>query len=130
MSDPPAWREAFARRYLAPYAERTPIGVGGSVAQGVADRWSDCETFVYWEIDSDWLETPRAGEDGERFTGSRATPGNARLEQYRFGTLKVDVAHVRLGWVERHLPAVETGSARAIWSMPATASDGPPTISG
>ena len=75
--------------------------LGGSVAQGLADRWSDIDTVVYWDaIDRDWLETPRAAEGGSRFTWLEHYPGNACLEQYRFATVKADVAHVRLGWLD------------------------------
>ena len=70
LNDASAWRLELARSYIEPYRERAAIAVlGGSVAQGVADRWSDIDTIVYWdEIDRDWLETPRAAADGERFT--------------------------------------------------------------
>jgi hypothetical protein len=100
--DESARRLELARSYIRPYAARAPIAVlGGSVAQGVADAWSDVDTIVYWEeIDRDWLETPRAGADGERFTWVEHYPGNACLEQYRFGPVKADVAHVRLGWLD------------------------------
>jgi hypothetical protein len=106
-----AWRLELARRYIEPYAQRAPIAVlGGSVAQGVADRWSDCDTIVYWEaIDADWLETPRAGAGGKRITWIEHFPGNARLEQYRFGTMKADVAHVRLGWLNELIDGVLSG---------------------
>jgi hypothetical protein len=102
MGDHSAARLELARRYIAPYAERAPIAVvGGSVAQGVADAWSDVDTVVYWdEIDRDWLEKPRAGVPGERFTWVEHYPGNACLEQYRFDGVKADVAHVRLGWLD------------------------------
>ncbi len=111
MSDHSARRLELARRYIEPYAERAPIAVlGGSVAQGVADRWSDCDTIVYWEtIDADWLETPRAGEGGQRFTWIEHYPGNARLEQYRFGWVKADVAHVRLAWLDELIDGVLSG---------------------
>ncbi len=104
-------RLELARRYIEPYSERAPIAVlGGSVAQGVADRWSDCDTIVYWDaIDGDWLETPRAGAGGERFTWVEHFPGNARLEQYRFGWVKADVAHVRLGWLDELIEGVLSG---------------------
>ena len=109
--DHSAWRIDLARAYIAPYAERAPIAVlGGSVAQGVADRWSDIDTIVYWdEIDRDWLETPRAAADGERFTWLEHYPGNACLEQYRFGTVKADIAHVRLGWLDELIDGVLSG---------------------
>jgi hypothetical protein len=91
VNEQSAWRLAFAQRNLEPYREHPAarIGVlGGSVAQGVADRWSDCDTLVYWDsIDAAWLETPRAAMPaggGERFTWLESYPGNAWLEQYRF----------------------------------------------
>jgi hypothetical protein len=109
--DEGATRLALARRYIEPYAERAPIAVlGGSVAQGVADAWSDVDTIVYWdEIDRDWLETPRAGEEGDRFTWVEHYPGNACLEQYRFGGVKADVAHVRLGWLDELIDETLSG---------------------
>ena len=113
MNEQSAWRVEFARRYIGPYREHAGarMGVlGGSVAQGVADRWSDCDTIVYWdEIDSDWLETPRA-QDAERFTWLESFPGNAWIEQYRFGRLKADIAHVRLGWLDELIDGVLGGT--------------------
>ena len=86
--------------------------LGGSVAQGVADRWSDIDTVVYWDtIDRDWLETPRAAEGGSRFTWVEHYPGNACLEQYRFGTVKADVAHVRLGWLDELIDGTLSGDS-------------------
>jgi len=106
-------RLELARTYLEPYAERAAIGVlGGSVAQGVADRWSDVDTLVYWdEIDRDWLETPRAAASGTRFTWVEHYPGNACLEQYRFGAIKADVAHVRLGWLDELIEGTLSGES-------------------
>ena len=108
LNDDSAWR-----RSIAPYAERAQIAVlGGSVAQGVADRWSDIDTIVYWdEIDRDWLETPRAAEGGNRFTWREHYPGNACLEQYRFGSVKADVAHVRLGWLDELIEGTLSGES-------------------
>ena len=113
LNDASLWRLELARRYIEPYRERAAIAVlGGSVAQGVADRWSDIDTIVYWdEIDRDWLETPRAGADGERFTWVEHYPGNACLEQYRFGTVKADVAHVRLGWLDELIDGTLSGES-------------------
>ena len=113
MVDHSAWRLELARRYIEPYAERAPIAVlGGSVAQGVADRWSDVDTLVYWdEIDRDWLETPRAAAGGTRFTWVEHYPGNACLEQYQFGTVKADVAHVRLGWLDQLIDDTLSGES-------------------
>ena len=67
---------------------------------------------VYWdEIDQDWLETPRAAENGDRFTWVEHYPGNACLEQYRFGTVKADVAHVRLGWLDELIDGTLSGES-------------------
>src|ERR687898_66431 len=111
MADHSAWRLDLAHAYIQPYAERAQIAVlGGSAAQGVADSWSDIDTLVYWdEIDRDWLETPRAATGGERFTWLEHYPGNACLEQYRFGTVKADIAHVRLGWLGELIEGVLSG---------------------
>lgn len=113
MNEQSAWRLAFARRYIEPYREHDGARMavlGGSVAQGVADRWSDCDTIVYWdEVDSGWLETPRA-EGAKRFTWLESFPGNAWIEQYRFGRLKADIAHVRLGWLDELIDGVLAGT--------------------
>lgn len=111
--DESASRLELARRYIEPYAERAPIAVlGGSVAQGVADEWSDVDTVVYWDaIDRDWLEQPRAGAGGERFTWLEHYPGNACLEQYRFDGVKADVAHVRLGWLDELVEQTLSGES-------------------
>lgn len=113
MNEQSAWRVEFARRYIQPYAGHSGAlmaVLGGSVAQGVADRWSDCDTLVYWgEIDSAWLDTPRA-QNAERFTWLESHPGNAWIEQYRFGRLKADIAHVRLGWLDELIDGVLAGT--------------------
>ena len=113
LNDGSLWRLELARRYIEPYRERAAIAVlGGSVAQGVADRWSDIDTIVYWdEIDREWLETPRAAKNGDRFTWVEHYPGNACLEQYRFGAVKADVAHVRLGWLDELIDGALSGES-------------------
>ena len=113
LNDASAWRLELARRFIEPYGERAAIAVlGGSVAQGVADRWSDIDTIVYWDaIDREWLETPRAAADGTRFTWVEHYPGNACLEQYRFATVKADVAHVRLGWLDELIEGTLSGES-------------------
>ena len=112
MNEQSAWRVEFARDYIKPYVDHPGARMavlGGSVAQGVADRWSDCDTLVYWEeIDSDWLEDSRSG--GARFTWVESYPGNAWLEQVRFGRLKADIAHVRLGWLHELIDGVLAGT--------------------
>ncbi|WP_407542557.1 nucleotidyltransferase domain-containing protein (plasmid) [Deinococcus radiomollis] len=54
MSQPPSWRWAYARR-LADAYERQPevraVMVGGSVARGTDDRFSDLELGVFWAAD-------------------------------------------------------------------------------
>lgn len=55
----PAWRTAFARRYIEPYREH-PAAVmavlGGSVAQGVADRWSSI--VLFWSLPAEPCAEP------------------------------------------------------------------------
>lgn len=106
-------RLELARLYVAPYAERAAMAVlGGSVAQGVADRFSDVDTLVYWDaIDKDWLEQPRAAGNGERITWVEHYPGNACLEQYVFGDVKADVAHVRLAWLDELIAGTLSGES-------------------
>ena len=46
-----AWRVQMARRISRPYEEGSQLSamaVAGSVAVGVADRWSDLELACYW----------------------------------------------------------------------------------
>jgi len=74
-------------------------------------EWVAVDTLVYRdEIDRDWLETPRAAAGGARFTWVEHYPGNACLEQYRFGTIKADVAHVRLGWLDELIEGTLSGA--------------------
>jgi hypothetical protein len=140
VNEQSAWRLAFARRYLEPYREHPAarIGVlGGSVAQRVADRWSDCDTPVYGEsIDAEWLETPRAAmpaDGGERFTWLESygrmelvpSDAPARLEalldlpREQVRPELDDLVSRTLQLVEEHLPEVETSRARVVWSLPA-----------
>ena len=77
MVDHSAWRLELARAYIAPYAERAQIAVlGGSVAQGVADRWSDIDTIVYWDDDRPGLarDAARRGRTASGSRGSSTTP--------------------------------------------------------
>jgi hypothetical protein len=92
MVDHSAWRREWARACIEPYAERAQIAVlGGSVAQGVADRWSDIDTLVYWERSTAIGRDAARCQHGERFTWLERYAGDACLEQYRFSTVKADV---------------------------------------
>ena len=52
MSSPSAWRIEFARSRIVPaYAASSNVGavfIAGSVARGLADRFSDVEVHVFW----------------------------------------------------------------------------------
>jgi hypothetical protein len=62
LNEHSAWRLELARRYIRPYAERTAIAVlGGSVAQGIADRWSDVDTTM---VEANLAFTPSWIYDG------------------------------------------------------------------
>ena len=76
MADHSAWRIDLPARYIAPYAERAQIAVlGGSVAQGVADRWSDIDTLVYWdEIDRTGSRRRARRRTASGSRGSSTTP--------------------------------------------------------
>ncbi|HLZ72413.1 MAG TPA: hypothetical protein VKV26_21115, partial [Dehalococcoidia bacterium] len=100
-------RLALARQIAALYAARPGVRmilVGGSVAAGRADDYSDLDIAVYWEsVDTDWLEEPPLEALGaERFTFVPADEHGGRLEQYFLGTLKIDVGSIALAaWRER-----------------------------
>lgn len=100
------WRLALARQIAAIYAARPGVRmvlVGGSVAAGRADDYSDLDIAVYWEqVEADWLEEPPLATLGaERFTFVPTNEHGGRLEQYFHGTLKIDVAGIPLAaWRE------------------------------
>jgi hypothetical protein len=106
MNEASRWRLALARRIAAIYAARPGVRmvpVGGSVAAGCADEYSDLDIAVYWEqVETDWLaEPPLAAIGAERFTFVPTNEQGGRLEQYFHGTLKIDVGSTPLAaWRE------------------------------
>ncbi len=106
MNEASRWRLALAREIAALYAARPGVRmilVGGSVAAARGDDYSDLDIAVYWEaVDTAWLEAaPLDVLGAERFTFVPADEQGGRLEQYFFGTLKIDVGSIALAaWRE------------------------------
>jgi predicted nucleotidyltransferase len=123
--DESAKRLELARRYIEPYAERAPIAVlGGSVAQGVADAWSDVDTIVYWDaIDRVYVAPDKLKRIGAVVGRMEVAPPaaarrlDALLELPREavrGELD-DLVGATLDLVDQHLPDVDTAKARSLW---------------
>jgi hypothetical protein len=74
LTDPAAdsrWRRALAERFAAGYPERPGVRsvlLGGSVARGLADRWSDIELMVFWD-----------GEPSQALRGQAVAAGGGTL---------------------------------------------------
>ncbi len=98
------WRVDFARELAAHYAVREGVRMivlGGSVARGEADAYSDLDIIVYWDaIDREFIDA----EPLRDLECRRAyTTGNDEfgLESYYFGPLKADFGHVTMdAWSE------------------------------
>jgi Domain of unknown function (DUF4037) len=101
MSEASVWRLAMARRIAPVYTANPKVGaviVGGSVARGYADPYSDVEMGVFWE------ELPTAEELCAAMEQSRGTtweldPYDADqedvwYEEYGVDGLKVDLRHM------------------------------------
>ena len=105
------WRLDLARR-VAPAYEADPavvaVLVGGSVARGWADRWSDIELAVVW--DADPSEDARARAAARVGAGARRVYPAAGVavaeEDYAVGGVKLHVLHLTVGAVERTLSDV------------------------
>ncbi len=103
------WRLGLAQ-YLAQFYTSRPdvvmVLLGGSMAQGTADAYSDMDLFVYWggaTLDVDAL-TRTAGlkaVTGERLAEQWVWERRAFLEQYTLGHLRVEVEHITLAQWER-----------------------------
>lgn len=111
MNHASEWRLQLAREIATIYAEQPGvqmIGLGGSVAEGIADAYSDMDMLVYWDaLDMAWLDAvPLDAYDGERFTYRVLVPDQVVLEQYTLGCAKFDVAHLRLDWWEETTASV------------------------
>lgn len=116
-----AWRIDLARQVIAHYVPTGLVpmaGIGGSVARGEDDPYSDLDIILYWTaVDGDWIEaTPMLGDGVNRFTFVRypAPLEGIVLEQYFLGEQKIDVAHLPVAWLEERLRAVlEEGEVSA-----------------
>lgn len=114
MNDASRWRIETARRLAAAYAGQPGVRMavaGGSAARDEADPWSDLDMSVHWDVvPTAWLGEPRLAEQGGvRFTWMQIplVEPEGWLEQYFFGDLKVDIAHLPLRWFEEEVRAIQ-----------------------
>ena len=90
----------LARGITAAYAANPEVAavlVGGSVARGHADRWSDLELGVFWvAVPTEPARAAAASAAGatDRCEYPDATLPEAREEDYLIGGVKVDVVHL------------------------------------
>jgi predicted nucleotidyltransferase len=115
MNEASLWRLAMARRMAPIYATDPKVRaviVGGSVARGCADRYSDVEMGIFWD------EPPSAAElcaAMERLRGTEweLDPYNADedvwYEEYGVDGLKLDLRHMTVARMGEVLAAVVDG---------------------
>lgn len=105
MNPAEQWRWGLAR-FVTQFYARQPglimVSLGGSMADGTADAYSDMDVFMYWEpMDTAWLanNTPLREMAGPRLSGQSVGEGRAFREQYVIGHLRLDIEHLDLaGW--------------------------------
>jgi hypothetical protein len=101
MSEASDWRLAMARKIAPVYTGNPKVGaviVGGSVARGYADQYSDVEMGVFW-ADLPTAEELRAAMERSRGTAGELDPYDADredvwYEEYGVDGLKVDLRHM------------------------------------
>jgi hypothetical protein len=96
----------LARTVAPAYAADPAVAailVGGSVARGHADRWSDLELGIFWTGAP--TEAARAAAAGVAGAAQRRVFPNAATEaweeEYRVGGVKVDVGHLTVAAAEQ-----------------------------
>lgn len=116
-SDAGGRRLALARRIAPGYAALPRIAavlVGGSVARGYADRWSDLALGVVWTsppTDGERQAAANAVAATQRRVFPDPGPTGALEEEYLVAELKVDVGHLTLAAVEQILRGVTVDGA-------------------
>ncbi len=93
---------AIARRYSA-HADVAAIIVGGSVARGWADAWSDLELSLFWRElpDAPVLQALASQAGGvQRRTFPGQPPHEALEEEWYLGRLKIDMNHRTIAGVD------------------------------
>jgi hypothetical protein len=90
-----AWRLALARDLTAGlrrFPDLRAVVVGGSVARGYSDAWSDLELLLYWDVDPDPdLRLDVMAALGAAFRYGPDRPGH--WSAYLVGSFPVDVWH-------------------------------------
>ncbi len=131
-------RLALARAIAPAYAVDPAVVavlVGGSVARGHADHWSDLELGVFWAVAPTLAaRAAAAGAAGvaERRVFPDAAASGAWEEEYRVGGVKVDVGHLTVAATERIIGDVteRADPSLAKQAVVATARDGVPLHGG
>lgn len=107
------WRLAEAQRIAARYAAQQDVKaifVGGSVARGCADLYSDVEIGVFWRelpppsVHETLMEQVR-GHNWELDPFDPATQ-EVQYEEYSVSGLKIDLRHMTVAGMERVLTSV------------------------
>jgi predicted nucleotidyltransferase len=113
MNEASRWRLAMARKIAPVYttdARVSAIVVGGSVARGCADHYSDVEIGIFWNEFPDAAEL-EAAKERARSTTWEMDPYNPDeddvwYEEYAVGGLKIDLRHMTTARMGEVLAAV------------------------
>lgn len=114
-----AWRFIKAQGIAVHYAAQPDVEailVGGSVARGCADRFSDVEIGVFWRA----LPEPSVHEELMRATGGEnwvldpfdPATEDVQFEEYFVSGLKIDMRHMTTSGMERVLTAIVDNADR------------------
>ncbi len=109
LPPPSRQRAALARSIAHVYAAEPHVAaviLGGSVARGWADRWSDVELGVFWSAppsESARTEVAIRAGAAHRRVYPEPTPLGAVEEDYEVSQVKVDVTHLTVEATDRVL---------------------------
>jgi hypothetical protein len=129
MNEASRWRLALVREIAPIYTNNAKVQaviVGGSVARGCADRYSDVEIGVFWsEHPSDAeFEAGMRQARGERWElDPYSDEDDVHYEEYEVSGLKIDLRHMTVARMDRVVTAVvdqfDTSEERQqiIWAM-------------
>ena len=108
-----AWRFTAAQGIAARYAAQQNVEailVGGSVARGCADRFSDVEIGVFWrELPQPSVHKTlmqQAGGQNWELDPFDPTTDDVQYEEYAVSGLKIDMRHMTVAGMERVLTSV------------------------
>ncbi len=112
MNEQSAWRYKIAERVATDYSDHplaVAIGVGGSVARGCADKFSDVEIGVFWRKLPTVAEfrnlMQKAGGSNWELDPFNPEREDVQYEEYEVSGLKIDLRHMRKDTMDRVLTA-------------------------